>query len=102
MTPRHGACGSHRGVVVRAERGPQEGFMKKLGLSFPQLGFIVGTRAALAAGVGLLASKKLRPAARRRVGVALVAVGALATIPALLFVRRGASTTPAETTPSVA
>jgi hypothetical protein len=76
--------------------------MKKLGLSFPQLGFIVGTRAALAAGLGLLASKKLRPAARRRVGAALVAVGALATIPALLLVRRGASTTPVDIAPSAA
>jgi hypothetical protein len=79
---------------VRVRAPNQEDLMKKVGLSFPQFGFIVGTRAALAAGLGLLASKKLRPATHRRVGATLVAVGALATIPALLLVRRGAEPTP--------
>jgi hypothetical protein len=63
--------------------------MRRLRLSGPQIGFLVGTRAALAAGAGLLLSGKLSRTARRRIGTALVAFGALTTIPAarLLFRR---------------
>ena len=56
--------------------------MKKHKLSTPQVAFIVGTRAALAAGVGLLVSKKLPQDVRKRLGIGLVALGALTTIPA--------------------
>ncbi|HKB70763.1 MAG TPA: hypothetical protein VKH46_07955 [Thermoanaerobaculia bacterium] len=63
--------------------------MKKHRLTAPQIGFLVGTRAALAAGAGLLLSGKLPKKARQRIGAALVAFGALTTLPAarLLFRR---------------
>ena len=53
-------------------------------LTFPELMFIVGTRAALAAGVALLLSGRLSRGQRRSIGAALVAVGAATTIPAAL------------------
>ena len=64
--------------------------MKKVDLTFPQFGFVVATRAALGAGIGLLAAGKLCSRDRRRLGTALFALGALTTIPAafLLFGRR--------------
>ena len=60
--------------------------MRDPDLSFPELLFIVGTRAALAAGVALLASRRLRRSQRRAIGLALVAVGAVTTIPAAMAV----------------
>lgn len=64
--------------------------MKKVDLTFPQFAFVVATRAALGAGIGLLAAGRLRPRDRRRLGTILLAIGALTTIPAayLLFGRR--------------
>jgi hypothetical protein len=63
--------------------------MKRLDLSLPELLFVVVTRAALAAGVGLLLSDRLRRGKRRKVGLTLIAVGALTTLPAAIFVRQG-------------
>ena len=63
--------------------------MREIVLSPPKLGFIVATRAALAFGVGLLVSARLENAKRRNIGRGLVAAGALATIPAVMFIRRG-------------
>ena len=63
--------------------------MKKLDLSFPQLLLIVGTRVALAAGIGLLLNERLPRRGRRSVGLTLVALGVLTTLPSVLFVRRG-------------
>lgn len=63
--------------------------MKKIDLSFPQLLFIIGTRVALAAGVGLLLSERLPSRRRRPVGLALIALGAVTTLPSILFVRHG-------------
>ena len=59
-------------------------------LSFPEVMFIVGTRAALAAGVALLVSDRLSRSQRRSIGTALLAVGAVTTVPAAmaLFGRR--------------
>ena len=59
-------------------------------LSFPAVLFIVGTRAALAAGVALLVSDRLSRSQRRSIGTALLAVGAVTTVPAAmaLFGRR--------------
>jgi hypothetical protein len=56
--------------------------MKKVDLSLPAFLFIVGTRAALGAGIGLLTAGRLRRNKRRTVGAALVAFGVLTTIPA--------------------
>jgi len=54
----------------------------------PLLGFIASTRVALGVGLGLLASKRLSRARRRRLGATLVAFGALTTIPAMIGVFR--------------
>ena len=62
--------------------------MKDIVLRTPELGFIVATRAALALGAGLLLSSRLDFGKRRAIGGALVAVGAVTTIPALMLVRR--------------
>ena len=63
--------------------------MKRVDLSFPEFGFVVATRAALGAGIGLLVTGRVCRQSRRRLGAALLAVGALTTIPAafLLFGR---------------
>jgi len=55
--------------------------MKKLDLSPPELGFIAATRAVLGAGIGLLLADKLGRASRHRVGLTLLAVGILTTVP---------------------
>lgn len=60
--------------------------MKKRLLSIPQLMFVVGTRAALGAGVALLASGHMSEAKRRRAGLTLAIVGAATTIPAAKIV----------------
>lgn len=63
--------------------------MKTVALEFPTFAFVVATRAALAAGVGLLVSRKLTDRQRRSVGAALVGIGAATTIPAVISVVRG-------------
>jgi hypothetical protein len=62
--------------------------MNKLALSVPTFGFVVGTRMALAVGVGLLLSSRLTESQRRAVGLTLVALGAATTIPAAMAVFR--------------
>jgi hypothetical protein len=64
--------------------------MKRVDLSLPEFGFVVATRAALGAGVALLATGRTCRQSRRRLGVALLAFGALTTLPAvyLLFGRQ--------------
>ena len=56
-------------------------------------GFVVGTRAALAFGLGLLAASRIPEAQRRPLALALVGVGAATTIPALRMLLK--SRTPA-------
>lgn len=63
--------------------------MKDMMLSSPTLAFIVGTRALLAAGTGLMLASRLDAVRRRRLGLACLATGAATTLPALLAVRRG-------------
>jgi hypothetical protein len=63
--------------------------MKNLTLEVPTFAFVIATRAALAAGIGLLLSDKLSAARRRVVGGTLVAVGAATTVPAVVSVIRG-------------
>jgi len=66
--------------------------MNKRLLSIPQLFFIVATRAALGAGVALLASAKMSDRKRRVAGLTLAAVGAASTIPAARIVAMGRPT----------
>jgi hypothetical protein len=63
--------------------------MKKPDLTFPELAFVIMTRAALGAGVGLLLSTKLNDQQRKLLGLTLVLVGAVTTIPAALAATRG-------------
>jgi hypothetical protein len=63
--------------------------MKEVVLPLPMFGFVLVTRAALAAGISLLIAGKLSPERRRAVGKALVAIGAATTFPAAMSVARG-------------
>jgi hypothetical protein len=56
---------------------------RTVNLSLPEFGFVVATRAALGAGIGLLASVGLCKRTRRRLGATLVTIGVLTTFPAL-------------------
>lgn len=62
--------------------------MKKRSLTTPELMFIIATRAALAAGVALLISSRLRPSTRTRVGMALAGFGGATTFPAARILTR--------------
>ena len=53
--------------------------------------FIAATRAMLGAGVGLLTAARLRARKRRRVGLTLLTVGALTTLPAAYFLYKMSS-----------
>ena len=57
-------------------------------LTLPELGFIVSTRAALGAGIGILLSEKLSTSARRAVGFTLAGIGVATTIPAAMVLFR--------------
>ena len=63
--------------------------MKTIVLDAPAFAFIVATRAVLAGGIGLLLSGRVPEERRRAIGGALVAIGAVATIPAAMSVFRG-------------
>lgn len=63
--------------------------MKRLDLSLPEFGFVIATRAALGVGIGLLLADRLCRRTRRGVGLTLVALGALTTIPAAMAVFGG-------------
>ena len=58
--------------------------MKERTVTIPQIALIAGTRVALGAGIGLLVARKFDDSERRGAGWALVAVGALTTIPLVL------------------
>jgi hypothetical protein len=60
--------------------------MQERSLTIPELVLIAGTRVALGAGLGLLLAGKLSRDARKSAGVALLAVGALSTIPIVMNV----------------
>jgi hypothetical protein len=70
------------------ELTPSEDSTKTLTLRFPEFGFIVGTRAALAFGAGLLMSAKIPERHRRKLGLALVTLGAASTVPAVMTIRK--------------
>jgi hypothetical protein len=60
--------------------------MTERGLTIPEIMLIGGTRVALGAGIGLLLSDRLNDDQRRGAGWALLAVGALTTIPLVINV----------------
>ena len=55
--------------------------MKTRQITLPTIGLIAGTRAALGVGLGFLLADKLSPEMRRAAGWALVAIGAVTTVP---------------------
>jgi hypothetical protein len=57
--------------------------MKRVHLDLPELGFIVGTRAILGAGIALLVSDRFTKDERRIIGGTLTIIGLLTTIPAI-------------------
>ncbi len=56
-------------------------------VTVPDIMLLAGTRVALGVGIGLLVSRRLRAEARDGIGWALLAIGALATIPLALKLR---------------
>ena len=60
---------------------------KKVTLAVPELGLVAMTRAMLGIGIGLLLSEALDKRTARGVGIALLAVGVLTTVPLVLRVR---------------
>src|SRR4029453_7403271 len=63
--------------------------MRTLVLTPPLLGFVVGPRAALAFGVGLLVADRIPEDRRHKLAVTLIALGAATTIPAAMSIFRG-------------
>lgn len=65
--------------------------MKRISLTTPQLMFIIATRAALAAGIALLLSRRMSATQKNATAAALVGLGAVTTVPAatLMFRNRG-------------
>ena len=62
--------------------------MRNLNVSFPEAAFVAGTRAMGGIGIGLLASSCLEESSRRKVGLALLAIGILTTIPIAFIARQ--------------
>jgi len=55
--------------------------MFEKGFTIPEIALIAGTRVALGAGLGLLIAGKISRDAAKGAGVALLAVGALTSVP---------------------
>jgi hypothetical protein len=71
--------------------------MREVQLSLPELALLVGTRAALGAGLGLLLADSLPESRRRAVGWTLLLVGAVTTVPlAFEVLGKVHASTPAE------
>lgn len=58
--------------------------MRKANLSIPEIGAIAATRGMAAAGAALLMSDRISDKKKRPLGIALLAIGALSTIPLAL------------------
>jgi hypothetical protein len=65
--------------------------MDNISLSWPLLGFVVGTRAALAFGIGLLVADRIPQDKRRAIALTLIGIGVATTVPAArsVFARSG-------------
>lgn len=67
--------------------------MKSFEVVLPELAFIAATRGLAGVGIGLLVSEQLKPETRKVVGLTLLGIGALTTVPIAmsLFGRRRAT-----------
>ena len=68
--------------------------MQRFNLKPQSFGFLVGTRAALAFGLGLLVASRIPEGRRRRIGLALLGLGAATTVPAIRMLRRSRTEPP--------
>jgi hypothetical protein len=75
-----------RATYISSERELQETIMQTVKLTIPELLFVVGTRAMLAAGVALLVFRNMRDRDRKILGTALAIAGAISTVPAAMAV----------------
>jgi hypothetical protein len=75
-----GTIASKQVVILR------EVLMSERGFTIPEIILLAGTRIALGAGLGLLLAGKLSSDARKGAGWALLAVGAVTTIPLVVSV----------------
>jgi len=62
--------------------------MNRIDLKLPTFGLIVATRAALGLGLGLLLAQRMPESRRRAVGITLLTIGAVTTVPAIMTVSR--------------
>ena len=62
--------------------------MRNLNVSLPEVAFVAATRAMGGIGIGLLASTLIKDKHRTKVGLALLGIGILTTIPIALTARR--------------
>ena len=62
--------------------------MKSFNLKPSSFGFLVGTRAALAFGAGLLVASRIPEDRRKQIGLALLGLGVATTVPAVRMLRR--------------
>ena len=69
--------------------------MQSFNLKPQTFGFLVSTRAALAFGLGLLVASRIPETRRRRIGLALLGLGAATTVPAIRMLRRSRTPQPA-------
>jgi hypothetical protein len=70
--------------------------MRTVTLPLPMMGFVIATRAALAAGLALTFAGRIPDQRRRAIGAALVAVGAATTIPILSWLSHPRRAIPAD------
>ena len=62
--------------------------MRNVNVSLPEMAFVAATRGLGGVGLGLLASSRLKVSQRKTLGLALIAIGILTTIPIALTARR--------------
>jgi hypothetical protein len=62
--------------------------MKQATLTIPEIGIIAATRGMAGAGAGLLLADRLPPEKRKSLGIRLLLVGALTTLPLVFDVIR--------------
>lgn len=61
---------------------------RQLQVTIPELAFVAATRGLAGAGVGILASSLIKEERRKQVGLALLAIGVITTIPIAVNVFR--------------
>ena len=69
--------------------------MRTVTLPLPMMGFVIATRAALAAGLALVFADRIPAERRRAIGTALIAIGGATTIPIASWLFRRRAVVPA-------